>query len=67
MSDVMFQRIAKDLGSIRAKFNEASDLINAMREAGEPTAELEGELRKLEVRKDKWERMLEARGFKVEG
>lgn len=64
-SSLMFERISRDLKSIKSQYKVASDLISAMKEAGEDTAELESDLRKLEVRQDKWERMLDARGFKV--
>lgn len=66
MSDIMFERIAKDLGNIKSQYKIAVDLIDAMKEAGEPTAPLESDLRKLEIKQEKWERMLAARGYKVE-
>lgn len=66
MSDIMFQRIARDLSSIKSQYVVAVDLISAMKEAGEDTTEVESTLRGLQIRQDKWTRMLEARGFKVE-
>ena len=37
-SDIMFTRIAKDLGNIKTQYNIAADLISAMTEDGESTA-----------------------------
>lgn len=55
--------VARDLKEIEPKIEAARDLINAMREAGESVTELMADLRDLEVRKTKWERMLAARGL----
>ena len=65
-SDLMFQRIARDLKAIKSQYATSSDLISAMKEAGEDVSEQESALRALEIRQDKWERMLNARGYKVE-
>ncbi len=65
-SDIMFTRIAKDLGNIKTQYNIAADLISAMKEAGESTAAVEQQLRDLEIKQDKWERMLKARGYQIE-
>lgn len=65
-SDIMFNRIARDLSSIKSQYEVAVDLISAMKEAGEDVTEVESTLRALEVRKDKWSRMLESRGYKVD-
>lgn len=55
--------VAEDIKTIEPKINEARELVNAMREAGEPVTQLLSELRDLEIRKTKWERMLSARGL----
>lgn len=65
-SDIMFKRIARDLSSIKSQYDIAEDLISAMKEAGEDVTESESSLRALAIRQEKWTRMLEARGFKVE-
>ncbi len=65
-SDIMFNRIAKDLSAIKSQYGVAVDLISAMKEAGEDVTEVESTLRGLEIRQGKWTRMLEARGYKVE-
>ena len=61
-SDVL-KGIAEDFKTIDPKIVEAQELIQAMKDAGEPTAEMETELRALKIRKDKWARMLKARGL----
>ena len=55
--------IAKDVKDITARIAEAKDLIGAMKEAGEDVSKLQTDLRDQEIRKQRWERMLEARGM----
>lgn len=55
--------VAEDLKEIEPKIEAARDLVNAMREAGEDVTELQADIRDLEIRKRKWERMLSARGL----
>jgi len=63
MPSEVLKNIAEDFKKIDPAVNEAQELIDAMREAGEETAEMEAELRTLKTRKVKWERMLKARGL----
>jgi len=63
MANEILETISKDIHEIDAIIVEAKELISAMKEAGEDVHELEAELRLLEVRKTKWERMLSARGL----
>jgi len=63
MASEVLKNIAADFAKIEPAITEANELINAMREAGEETAEMEAELRTLITRKTKWERMLKARGL----
>lgn len=63
MDNEILQNIAEDIKGVNDKIEEARDLISAMKEAGEETGELETELRKLVIRKTKWENMLHARGL----
>lgn len=66
MSNEILSGIAVDIEKINENIIEARVLISAMKEAGEETAKLEGDLRTLEIRKQRWERMLENRGFAKE-
>lgn len=63
MASEILQNIAKDIHEVDAIIEEAKELISAAREAGEDTKEMEVEMRLLEVRKMKWQRMLSARGL----
>jgi len=63
MPSEVLKNIAEDFAKIEPAIAEANELISAMREAGEETAEMEAELRTLITRKTKWERMLKARGL----
>lgn len=63
MASEVLKNIAADFAKIDPAITEADELIQAMREAGEETAEMEAELRTLKTRKIKWERMLKARGL----
>lgn len=65
MANEMLKSIAEDFKSIDPKIAEAKELIAALREAGESTAQLEADLRALELRRDKWGKMLRARGYSV--
>jgi len=63
MPSEVLKNIAEDFKKIDPAIAEADELIQAMREAGEETAEMEAEIRTLKTRKVKWERMLKARGL----
>jgi len=63
MADEILQEIATDVKSIQTAIDRAKVLISAMKEAGEDTHEMESDIRLLEVRKTKWERMLKSRGI----
>lgn len=65
MASQVLESVAADLKTINAQISEANELISAMRDAGEDTAQLTADLRALEIRKQKWERMLQARGIGV--
>jgi len=65
MGDEILQEIAVDVKDIQTAIDRAKVLISAMKEAGEDTHEMEADIRLLEVRKTKWERMLKARGISV--
>lgn len=63
MASEVLRNIAADFKKIQPAIEEAKELIQAMKDAGESTAEMEAELRQLTIRKDKWERMLKARNL----
>lgn len=63
MPNQILEGIAQDIKDVEAALIEAKDLVAAMKEAGEPVAEWESEIRTLEIRKVKWERMLQGRGI----
>ena len=63
MASEVLQNIAKDIHRVDGFIAEALELISASREAGEDTHEMEAEMKLLEIRKLKWERMLSARGL----
>lgn len=65
MANEVLEGIAEDIKKITSSIKEAGVLITAMKEAGEDTAKLEADLRDLEIRKQRWVRMLESRGIKV--
>ncbi len=65
MGDEILNEIAVDVQEIQKAIDRAKLLISAMKEAGEDTHEMEADIRLLEIRKTKWERMLKARGISV--
>jgi hypothetical protein len=65
MADEVLESIAKDIRDIQTSLDRAKTLISAMKEAGEDTHEMEADVRTLEIRKTKWERMLKSRGITI--
>ncbi len=63
MPNEILQSIAQDIHKVDDIIIEAKELISAAREAGEDVHEMEAEMRVLEIRKMKWERMLSTRGL----
>lgn len=63
MAQETLKQVAEDFKKVDPAILEAEDLISAMKEAGEPTSQQESDLRKLKIRRDKWARMLKARGL----
>jgi hypothetical protein len=59
----VLKSVAADIANINKSIAQAEELISALREAGEPVSEQESALRTLRIRKEKWERMLQARGY----
>ncbi len=63
MSNEILEGIAQDIQGVEGALAEAKDLVSAMKEAGEDVATFETDIRTLEMRKVKWERMLKGRGI----
>lgn len=63
MANEILEGIAQDLVTVESALAEAKDLVSAMKEAGEDVSGWETEIRALEIRKVKWERMLQGRGI----
>lgn len=63
MSNEILEGIAEDIKGVESALVEAKDLVSAMKEAGEDVATFETDIRSLEMRKVKWERMLKGRGI----
>ena len=63
MANEILQGIAEDMKEVDVAITEARDLVSAMKEAGEDVSALESDMRDLEIRKVKWDRMLKSRGI----
>lgn len=59
----VLESVAEDLKTITTELDRAKSLISVLKEAGEDVAKMEADVRNLEVRKKKWERVLTARGY----
>lgn len=62
MANEVLKSIADDIRNINQSIQEAEELLSAMKEAGEDTSELQADLNNAKMRKERWERMLKARG-----
>ncbi|MBW8036355.1 MAG: hypothetical protein FVQ79_12175 [Planctomycetes bacterium] len=62
MANEILKGIAEDMKEVDVAITEARDLVSAMKEAGEDVSALESDMRDLEIRKVKWDRMLKSRG-----
>ena len=65
MANEILTGIADDMVAVDTAIDEATTLIDALKEAGEPAGDIEGELRTLKIRRDKWKGMLKSRGYKT--
>lgn len=65
MSDEILKGVVQDVNKIEEEMEKASTLISFLRDAGEDTAEAETELRKLEIKKEKYKRTLKDRGYEA--
>ena len=65
MANEVLKSVGEDFVKINEQTVEAKEIMEALKEAGEDTVKMETEIRQLEIRKAKWERMLKNRGIKV--
>lgn len=63
MANDALKQVAQDFKTVAPKMAEAQELIDAMKESGEDTSQMETDLRKLRQRALKWERMLKAKNL----
>lgn len=63
MDQEIIKGLVRDLAEVESKVTEAQEVINILKEAGEQTADLEAQLRGLVTRRNKWQRVLKARGY----
>jgi hypothetical protein len=59
----VLRSVAQDIKQINANIERAEELVAALKEAGEDATTQESTLRTLRIRKEKWERMLQSRGY----
>jgi len=64
-SKVVLQGVADDIAQINKEISNARTLLSAVKDAGEDTTQLETDIRTLEIRRDKWVRMLKARNIDI--
>jgi len=63
MADDVLAKVASDLKTVNGEISNASSLIQVLKEAGEDTVKAESDLRQLIIKRDKWQRTLEDRGY----
>jgi hypothetical protein len=63
MADDVLAKVASDLITVNKEITNASSLIQVLKEAGEDTVKPESDLRQLIIKRDKWQRTLEDRGY----
>jgi hypothetical protein len=63
MADDVLAKVASDLTTVNKEITNASSLIQVLKEAGEDTVKPESDLRQLIIKRDKWQRTLEDRGY----
>ena len=65
MAEDILGKVAQHLSSINENVFLARELISALKDAGEEVTEQENNLRTLERRKVRWEKMLQERGYAI--
>lgn len=59
------QSIAQNIKEIDASIARAQSMISILREAGEETAQMEADLQKARIRREKWANTLKNRGVSL--
>lgn len=65
MANPILDTVARNINEITQKIEDAQELLNAMKEAGEEVFEYEQQLQQLRIKREKWSNMLKARGINV--
>ncbi len=65
MATDVLRDIAAQFGDVEEQVKQAEELLKAMQDAGEDVVQMKADLSALKLRKDKWQRMLAARGLKT--
>lgn len=63
MKSQILESVKEDLKTLEPQIAEAEEIILAMKEVGEDVRQMESDLRTLKIRKEKWGKMLESRGY----
>jgi len=63
MASQVLKGVKDDLIKLEPMIAEAKDLVEFMRDAGEDVTEMNRQIRTLEIRKEKWERVLASRNI----
>ena len=63
MATDVLKNIAAQFADVEEQIKEAEDLLKAMQDAGEDVTTMKADLGALKMRRDKWVRMLSARGL----
>jgi len=63
MADDVLAKVASDLKTVNGEISNANSLIQVLKEAGEDTVKPEADLRQLMMKRDKWQKTLESRGY----
>ena len=63
MASEVLKQIASQFGDVEEQIKEAEELLKAMGDAGEDITTMRADISALKLRRDKWVRMLAARGL----
>ncbi len=66
VKEPVLEGVAEDIKTISKELDRAKSLTTVLKEAGEDVSKVEADIRNLEIRKKKWERVLNARGYSTE-
>lgn len=63
MADDVLDKVANDLKKVNEEITKSNNYLGILRSAGEDTATAEASLRQLMIKRDKWQRTLEEKGY----